>query len=137
MTRIWRHEAKRVSSNSKEKSERIPSGMTNNKMTNLTTKPPHQIETSRKQLEEAMKIEEVPDTARLPTWNVSPEPITTIDKNDEIVTTEREYQELRSMQQAFKSIKNWNYLQPGREMEWLTITQDFLRGFPNINRNCN
>ena len=84
-----------------------------------------------------MKIEEVPDTVRLPTWNVSPEPTPTIEKNDETVITEREYQELRSMQQAFKSIKNWNYLQPGREMEWLTITQDFLRGFPNINRNCN
>jgi len=39
LTRIWRRKAKRVSSNSKEKSERIPSGMTNNKMTNLTTKP--------------------------------------------------------------------------------------------------
>jgi len=63
MTRIWRHKAKRVSFNSKEKSERIPSGMTNNKMTNLTTKPPHQNETSSKQLEEAMKIEEV-DTSR-------------------------------------------------------------------------
>jgi len=34
------------------------------------------------------------------------------------------------MQQAFKSIKNWNYLQPGKEIEWLTITQDFLKGFP-------
>ena len=36
------------------------------------------------------------------------------------------------MQQAFKSIKNWNYLQPGSEIEWLTITQDFLKGFPNV-----
>jgi len=79
-----------------------------------------------------MKIEGVPDTARLPTWNVSPKPTTTIDKNDEMVTTEREYQELRSMQQAFKSIKNLNYLQPVCEMEWLTITQDFLRGFANM-----
>jgi len=36
------------------------------------------------------------------------------------------------MQQAFKSIKTWNYLQPGREIEWLTITQDFLKGFPKM-----
>jgi len=36
------------------------------------------------------------------------------------------------MQQAFKSIKNWNYLQPRSEIEWLTITQDFLKGFPNV-----
>ena len=79
-----------------------------------------------------MKIEEVPDTVRLPTWNVSPEPTPTIEKNDETVITEREYQELRSMQQAFKSIKNWNFLQPGNEMEWMIITQDFLKGFPNV-----
>jgi len=31
-----------------------------------------------------------------------------------------------------KSIKNWNFLQPGNEIEWLTITQDFLKGFPSV-----
>jgi len=36
------------------------------------------------------------------------------------------------MQQVFKSIKTWNYLQPGQEIEWLTITQDFLKGFPKM-----
>ena len=36
------------------------------------------------------------------------------------------------MRQAFKLIKNWNYLQRGREIEWLTITQDFIKGFPNV-----
>jgi len=36
------------------------------------------------------------------------------------------------MQQAFKSIKNWNFLQPGNEIEWLNITQDFLKKFPNV-----
>ena len=36
------------------------------------------------------------------------------------------------MQQAFKSIKNWNFLQPGNEIEWLNITQHFPKGFPNV-----
>jgi len=40
------------------------------------------------------------------------------------------FQELRSMQQTFISIKIWNYLQPGKEIGWLNITQDFVKGFP-------
>jgi len=47
-------------------------------------------------------------------------------------TNDVEFQELCPMQQAFKSIKNWNFLQPGSEIEWLTITQGFLKGFPNV-----
>jgi len=70
-----------------------------------------------------MKIEEVPDTSKQPTLGVSPKPI---------ATTDVEFQELRSMQQAFKSIKNCNFLQPGNEIEWLIVTQDFLKGFPNV-----
>jgi len=58
--------------------------------------------------------------------------VTKTSKNDDIATIDIEYQELCSMQQAFKSIKNWNSLQPGNEIEWLTITQDFLKEFPNV-----
>ena len=65
-----------------------------------------------------MKIEEVPDTSRQPTLWVSPKPVSTTDKNHEIETTDVEFQELRSMQQSFKSIKNRNFLQPGSEIEW-------------------
>jgi len=36
------------------------------------------------------------------------------------------------MQQAFKSLKNWNFLQLGNKIDWLNITQDFLKGFPNV-----
>jgi len=79
-----------------------------------------------------MKIEEVPDTSRQPTLWVSPKPVSTTDKNHEIETTDVEFQELRSMQQSFKSIKNRNFLQPGSEIEWLNITRDFLKGFPNV-----
>jgi len=101
-------------------------------MTKLSINSPHQVESASKHLEETMKIKKVPDTSRQPTWCVPPKPVSTIHKNDEIVTTDVEFQELRSMQQAFKSINNWNFLQPGNEIEWLTITQDFLKGFPNV-----
>jgi len=51
-------------------------------------------------------------------------------KKDEIT---REYQQWCTMQKAFKSIKIWNTLQPGNEMEWLKITKDFLNEFPKVN----
>jgi len=38
-----------------------------------------------------MKIEEVPVTLRQPTLCVSPKPVSTIGKNDEIATTDVEY----------------------------------------------
>ena len=79
-----------------------------------------------------MKIEEVPDTSIQSTLCVSLKPVSTIDENDETATTDVEFQELRSMQQAFKSIKTWKYLQRGNEIEWLTFTQDILKGFPNM-----
>jgi len=132
MTKIWRLKVKRVPSSFKKIQERIPCETTNKPMTNLSVNTPHQVETASEHLEETMKIEEVPDTSTQPAPCVSPKPVSTIGKNDEIVTTDVEYQELCSMQQAFKSIKTWNYLQPGNEIEWLTITQDFLKGFPNV-----
>jgi len=66
-------------------------------------------------------------TLRIPLKSTS-----TIDKNEDIATTEAEFQEIWYMQQAFKSIKNWNFLQPENEIEWLYITQDFLKTFPNV-----
>jgi len=51
-------------------------------------------------------------------------------EKDEIT---REYQEWCTMQKAFKSIKIWNALQPGNEMEWLKIAKDFLNEFPKVN----
>jgi len=54
------------------------------------------------QLEETMKTEEVPDTSRQPILCVSPKPVLTMDKNDEIASNYAEFQELRSMQQTFK-----------------------------------
>jgi len=112
--------------------ERIQCETANKQMTNLSTNFPHQVETASEYLEETMKVEDIPDTSRQPTLWVSPKPVSTTDKNDEIAKTDVEFQELRSMQQAFKSIKNWNFLQPGNEIEWLIITQDFLKGFPNL-----
>jgi len=94
--------------------------------------PPHQFEAASQHLEETMKIEEALDISRQPTLDVSPKPTSTIDKNDELTTTEDEFQELCHKQQAFKSIKNWNFLQPGNEIEWLNITQHFPKGFPNV-----
>jgi len=67
-----------------------------------------------------------------PTLYVSSKLTSTINKNEGTATTDDEFQELCHMQQAFKSIKNWNFLQPGGEIEWLNITQDFLKGFPNV-----
>jgi len=132
MTKIWRHKAKSVPSSSKKIQERITCETTNKQMTNLSINSPHQVETASEHREETMKIEEVPDTPRQPTLCVSPKPVSTIGKDDEIATNDIEFQELCSMQQAFKSIKNWNYLKPGSEIEWLTITQDFLKEFPNV-----
>jgi len=132
MTKIWRRKVKRVPSNYTKIQERTPYEITNKQMTKLSLNSPHQVETASEHLEETMKIEEVPDTSRQPTLCVSPKSVSTTDKNDEMATNDVEFQELRSMQQAFKSIKNWNFLQPGNEIEWLTITQDFLKGFPNV-----
>jgi len=101
-------------------------------MTKMSINSPHQVDTASEHLEEIMKIEEVPDTSRQPILGVPPKSVSTIDKKDEAATTDVEFQELRSMQQAFKSIKNWNYLQPGSEIKWLIITQDFLKGFPIV-----
>ena len=70
--------------------------------------------------------------SKTPTLWVLPNPTSTIDKNEETITRDDEFQELCHMQQAFKSIKNWNFLQPGNEIEWLNITQDLLKGFPNV-----
>jgi len=110
MTKIWRRKAKRVSSSSKKIQERIPHETTNKQMISLSINSPHQVETASEHPEETMKIEEVPDTLRQSALCVSPKLVSTISKNDEIVTTDVEFQELHSMQQAFKSIKNWNYL---------------------------
>jgi len=55
---------------------------------------------------------------------------TLMPKKDEIIP---EYQEWFTMQKAFKSIKIWNTLQPGKEMEWLKITKSFLKEFPKVN----
>jgi len=63
---------------------------------------------------------------------IPPKVTSTIDKNEENAITEVEFQELHHMQQAFMSIKNWNFLQPGNKIEWLNITQDFLKTFPNV-----
>ena len=60
-------------------------------MINLSINSPHQVETASEHLEETMKIEEVPDTPRHPTLCVSPKPVSTIGKNDEIATTDVEY----------------------------------------------
>ena len=88
--------------------EQIPCETTNKQMTNLSINSPHQGETTSENREEIMKIEAAPDTSRQPTLCVSPKLVSAIGKNDEIATPDVEYQELRSMQQAFKSIKNWN-----------------------------
>jgi len=45
---------------------------------------------------------------------------------------QQENVELHFMQQTFKSIKNWNHLQPRCEMEWLTITRDFFKEVQNM-----
>jgi len=66
-------------------------------MTSLSINSPHQVETASEHREETMKIEEVPDTPRPPTSCASPKPVSTIGENDEIATTDVEYQELRSM----------------------------------------
>jgi len=55
-----------------------------------------------------MKIKEVPGTSRQPTLCVSPKSVSTIGKNDEIAIIDVEYHELRSRQQASKSIKKWS-----------------------------
>ena len=132
MTKIWRRKIERAPSSYKKIQERIPCEIANKQMANLSTNFPHQVETASEHLEETMKIEEVPDTSTQPAPCVSPKPVSTIGKNDKIATTNVEYQELRSKQQAFKSIKNWNFVQPGNEIEWLIITQDFLKGFSNM-----
>jgi len=66
------------------------------------------------------------------TLRIYPTPTSIIDKNEDNAITEVEFQELYNMQQAFKSIKNWNFLHQGNEIEWLNITQDFLKTFPNV-----
>jgi len=132
MTKIWRRKVKSVPSSYTKIQKRTPCEITNKQMTNLSINSPHQVETAREHQEKTMKIEEVPDTPKQPTLCVSPKPVSITDKNDEIATTEVEFQELRSMPQAFKSIKHWNFLQPGSEIECLIITQDFLKGFPNV-----
>ena len=132
MTRIWRRKVKRVPCSYTKIQEQTPCEITNKQITNLSFNSPHQVETASEQLEETMKIEEVPDTSRQPPSWVSPKSVSTTSKNDETAANDVEYQELRSMQQVFKAIKNWNFLQPGNEMEWMIITQDFLKGFPNV-----
>jgi len=132
MTKIWRRKVNRAPSSYTKIQERTPCEITNKQMTKLSINSPHQVETSSKYLEEIMKIEEVPDTSRQPALCVPSKPVSTIGKNDETATNDVEFHELRSMQQAFKSIKNWNFLQPGNEIGWLTITQDFFKGFPNV-----
>jgi len=72
------------------------------------------------------------ERSKIPTLCIPTKQTSIIDKNEEIATTEAEFQELWHMQQAFKSIKNWNFLQPGNVIEWLNITQDFLKTFPNV-----
>jgi len=71
-------------------------------MTKSSINSPHQVETASKHLEVTMKIEEVPDTSKQSTSWVSPKSVSTTDKNDEMTTNDVEFQELRSMQQAFK-----------------------------------
>ena len=129
MTGIWRRKVKKVPSSYTKTQEQTLCEITNKQMTNLSINSPHQVETASEHLEETMKIEGVPDTSRQPTMYVSPKPVSTIGKNDETALADVEFQELRSMQQAFKAIKNWNFLQPENEMEWMIITQDFLKGF--------
>jgi len=63
---------------------------------------------------------------------IPPKPVSISDKHEDNATTEAEFQELYYMQQAFKLMKNWNFLQPGNETEWMNITQDFLKNFPNV-----
>jgi len=132
MTEIGRSRVQRVPYSYKRIPERIPCGTTNKQMTNLSLISPHQFEASSEHLEETMKIEEALDTSRQPTLDAFPKPTSTIDKKDELTTTDDEFQELCHIQQAFKSIKNWNFLQPGNEIQWLNTTQDFLKGFPNV-----
>jgi len=64
--------------------------------------------------------------------------ISNADKQEDNTTIKMEFQGLYYMQQAFK-LKKWNYLQPGNEIEWMNITQDFLKNFPDdiLNRNSN
>jgi len=117
MTKIGRSKVKRAPSSYKRIPERIPCETSNEQRTNLLLIPPHQVETASEHLDETMKIEEVLDTSRQPTLYVFPKPTSTIDKNEETTTTDDEFQELLLMQQALKSIKNWNFLQPGNEIE--------------------
>ena len=117
MTKVGRSKVKRVLSSYKRIPERIPCEITNKQSTNLLLIPPHQVETASEHLEETMKLEEVLDTSRQPTFHVSSKPTSTIDKNEETTTIDDEFQEMCFMQQAFKSIKNWNFLQPGNEIE--------------------
>jgi len=64
--------------------------------------------------------------------HIPPKPNSISDKHEDNTKTEAESQELYYMQQAFKLIKKWNFLQPGNEIEWMNITQDFLKNFPNV-----
>jgi len=72
------------------------------------------------------------EQSKIPTLCIPPKPTSTIVKNEKNTTTEAEFQELWHVQQAFKTTKNWNFLQPGNEIEWLNITQVFLKEFPNV-----
>ena len=58
-----RSKVKRVPSSYTRIQGRTPCEMTNKQMTKLSINSPHRVETSSEQLEEVMKIEEVPDTA--------------------------------------------------------------------------
>jgi len=50
------------------------------------------------------------ERSKIPTMCIPPNSTSIIDKNEENATTEDEFQELCHMQQAFKTIKNWNFL---------------------------
>jgi len=63
-------------------------------MTKLSINYLHPVETASENLEESN--EEVLDTTRQPTWCVSPKPVSTIGKNDEIAIIDVEFQELRN-----------------------------------------
>jgi len=106
-------------------------------------KSSHMIEPSSENIEATMKIDEIPHYSRQTTNRMTQEQEflqsqedgqqqnpTLMLKKDEIT---REYQEWCTMQKACKSIKTWNTLQPGNEMEWLKITKDFLNEFPKVN----
>jgi len=148
MRKIWRRKAKRKPSISNDvqkpqMTEITASDITDKQTHNLLMKSSHMIEASSENIEATMKIDEIPHNSRQSTNRMTQEQEflhsqkdgqqrnpTLMLKKDEIT---REYQEWCTMQKGFKSIKTWNTLQPGNEMEWLKITKDFLSWFPKVN----